>query len=349
MLKKLLFTPLLVLSLSIYAQADSWIDATEESPYDCTSIIKNASCTENFGWLLHSSNAAADYQCHNPEFDSGTYNGVGIEAWFWNPIKNAILMWQDIENVLPGKYILKAYSLGQVYNNAAKKGKNAGSIYLFANNEKTLITASTWEEYTVEVIVDNSCKLKIGICTGDDNENDWTGLANVRLYCVRVDGEAQFPKIGLSENNDVRVVTSDGYQDVSLKILIPQDCYRTLCLPFNMSETLAKEYFSDIQQITAFKRKGAYSFQPTLTEVMNIKAGQLYIVKAKKDIERIVVQQAFCTASPSVTYTVGSFVMAGTYRAYSNWATVHLYDPSTGLFTRTQKRDNGKGYSVYVK
>lgn len=349
MLRKLLFASLFGLSISTYAQADSWMNATEDNPYDCTRIIRNASCTENFGWSLHSSNAAADYQCHNTEFDSSVYRGVGIEAWFWNPITNADLIWQEIENVIPGKYIFKAYTLGQVYNNAAKKGKNVGSIYLFANGEKTLITASTWAEYSVEVVVDNSCKLKIGVCTGSDNENDWTGLANARLYCVRVDGEVKFPKIGLNENNDVRVVTSDSYQDVSLKMLIPQDSIRTLCVPFDMNEEIANEYFSSIQQITAFKRKGAYSFIPTLTDVNEIKAGQLYIVKAKKDIERIVVHQAFCTAASSTTCSVGNYVMAGTYRAFSNWTRVHLYDPSTGLFTRTTKLGNGKGYSVYVK
>lgn len=73
-----------VQSSSLQAQNfdfESWKSATLEKPYDVTFMVSNASCTENYGWQRNASDASANYNSHNAEFDSDIYNCINENAY----------------------------------------------------------------------------------------------------------------------------------------------------------------------------------------------------------------------------------------------------------------------------
>ena len=349
MKRKHILTFVLLLAC-IAANAQTWIEASEENPYDCTGMIQNPTCTENFGWSRHTSCAAADYNCHNSEFDSDLYSGYCIEAWFWNPISNAQYTWQDVEGLLPGTYVMRAYCAAQVYNNSAKKGKCVGPTYLFAGTEQTDITSATWQEFEVRFTVGKGETVRMGISTGEGNENDWAGLANVRLYCTGVTDDAldALGEIGLSEWNDIRVQTADAYTNVSLSLQLPKDSIRTLCLPFDLDEDQCAELFSSIQEIGAMKRQGLYNYIPTLADTTAISAGGMYIVKARKDIEQIAAKGALFKAEEPQTTLTSAFVLYGTYRQVRLRKNMYVYSTADGIFHRSATMDSCKAFCVYV-
>ena len=126
-----------------------YLNASENQPYDVTDKVENASCTGNTGWNRHRNDASARYNKHNTDFDSDTYSGTGIESWYWSPEHNGELIWQEVDGLLPGRYRVTAYAVGQVYNDASRKGQNVGSLYLFANDQRTAVTSNKWEEVEV--------------------------------------------------------------------------------------------------------------------------------------------------------------------------------------------------------
>ena len=78
---------------------DQWKTATIENPYDITSLLQNPSGTQNFGWMRNPNDTAAGYNKLNTEFASAIYSGVEIESWYWQPVKNAELVWQEVNGV----------------------------------------------------------------------------------------------------------------------------------------------------------------------------------------------------------------------------------------------------------
>ncbi len=101
---------------------DQYLNATAERPYDMSAWVQNASCQAKSSWSRNAQDAAAGYNKHNTEFDSEVYKGIGIESWYWTPVTNADLIWQEVSDLLPGTYVVTAYAVAQVYNDAATKG-----------------------------------------------------------------------------------------------------------------------------------------------------------------------------------------------------------------------------------
>lgn len=314
---------------------------------DVTVFVQNASCSENFGWNKHSENASADYSCHNPEFDSNLYSGRCVEAWFWSPLTNATLIWQDIDGLMAGTYRVSAYCVGQVYNDGAQKGRNIGELYFFANNEKVRVTSTAWADYSLTVHIGNGEKLRIGIGTGSDNKNDWTGIANVRLMCESVDDDAQVQGIYLSETNDVRILRARQMGEPHLSLLLPQGETRTLCLPFSLDEQKTTELFSSVKEITSLKRKSSTTISPVLKDVKEIVQGVPYVVTAAKDIEGIdggktIVCDEFSEKE------AGSCIIVPVPRRYVQ-KDVYTYRTDDGVFLIRKSPVVINGFEVYVK
>jgi hypothetical protein len=95
---------------------DAWKNASQTTPYNVTSLMVNPTGTGNTGWSRNSADAAAGYNKHNSEFASSVYDNTGIESWYWNPVKSADLIWQDVKGLLPGTYRVTAFAVAQIYN-----------------------------------------------------------------------------------------------------------------------------------------------------------------------------------------------------------------------------------------
>lgn len=258
---------------------NSYLAATEEHPYDVSFWLQNASCTENFGWSRNSNDAAANYNTHNTEFDNDLYQGTCIESWYFAPVKNANLIWQEVKDLLPGTYVVTAYVVGQVYNDASNKGKCLPGLYLIANENRTPITANKWQKLSVTCTIKKGETLNIGITADATNANDWTGIAQVTLSCI-APGEAD--DIALSEDFDVTCVRGISFSNVLLKRNIPSDQLTTLCLPFDVSSELMNKYFSEVLTVSEVTPHGN-DYIVSTTPSDDIKTGQVYLVKAKDE------------------------------------------------------------------
>lgn len=258
---------------------DQYLNATTEQPYNVSFWLQNASCQANNGWSRNSQDAAAGYNKHNTEFDSELYKGIGIESWYWTPVKNANLIWQEVSNLLPGTYVITAYAVGQVYNDAANKGKCQPGLYLMANGNRTPITSNKWEKLSVTCTIKSGETLTIGITADDQNLNDWTSISQVNLSCI-APGQAE--DIALNEDYDVTCVRGTSFANVLLKRSIPADQLTTLCLPFDVTPSLASQYFSEVYAVTNSQTNGNDVILST-TPSEAIKTGQVYLVKAKDE------------------------------------------------------------------
>lgn len=282
---KKLFLVLLVTMLPFFRQQayaekislSQYLNASAEHPLDVSAWLQNASCQDNYGWSRNSQDAAAGYNKHNTEFDSDIYKGIGIESWYWTPVKNADLIWQEITNLLPGTYVITAYAVGQVYNDAANKGKCQPGLYLMANGNRTPITSNKWEKLSVTCTVKNGESLKIGITADENNLNDWTSIAQVSISCI-APGEAE--NIALSEDYDVTCVRGASFANVLLKRNLPADQLSMLCLPFDVDSTLTGKYFSEAWTVSEATPHGNEVIL-NASVCDSIEARQVYLVKAK--------------------------------------------------------------------
>lgn len=314
-------------STSDYAKINAYIKAdaatkeykilhsSADQPANVSTWVVNASCTENYGWLRNSADASANYNTVNKEFSNSLYSGMCIESWYHNPVKGSNLIWQKLTNIMPGSYKLKALCVGQVYNDNTYKGKCLQGTYIFAGNKRTAIDSPTWKEYELEFDVKPGEQPEIGITADSTNLNDWTGIAQVRLYMTGI-GEAQ--QIFLSDDYDCNAVQADTYADVFLHMQMRQKDYSTLCLPFNMPMTTARKLFSSIQVASGANAVGN-DIELTNDTAMFMEYGQCYIVCAAQNIDGVVsIPNVMVHAAKPTTQAVGVAKFTGSYRCDIN-------------------------------
>lgn len=307
---------LLLMSLCYEAKAgefnlDLYLHATKEQPYDVSFWIQNASCHENYGWTRNSHDAAAGYNKHNPDFDSKEYKGIGIETWYWTPVKNAHLIWQEIKDILPGTYVISAYAVGQVYNDISNKGQCKQGLYLMANGSRIPITNNKWQKLSVTCTIKQGETLTIGITADEQNLNDWASLAEINLTCI---SPGQAEDIAFSENYDVTCVRGLSFANVLLKRYIPSDQLTTLCLPFDVTPTLMQKYFSEVRRVKDITSHGNdFIIETTTCNKMTL--GEIYLVKAK-DESRLCYEfnNVLVNTTPPTIQTLNGGKLQGSYR-----------------------------------
>lgn len=286
--------------------------ASTTSPADVTQWVTNAACTDRTGWSRNAADAAADFNTDNKEFDNSLYSGTCIESWYWSPVKGADLIWQKLTGLMPGTYKVTALCVGQVYNDNSHKGQCREGLYFFAGDNRVAIDSPTWKEYETSFEVKAGETVTIGITADDGNLNDWTGITRVRLYLTGV-GEGE--KMFLSDDYDCNALQSDTYADVSLHMQMRKGDYATLCLPFDMPMTTARECFSRILSVKDATAVGN-DISVTGSDAAFIEAGESYIVRAAKDIDGVLtIPGVMVYASQPATKTVGVAKMTGSYRS----------------------------------
>ena len=92
------------------------------------------------------------------------------------------LIWQKTQAVLPGKYRFSAFAAGCVWGNKNQNLGYDGELYLFINGQKTALTSSTFNRYTVEIeISSEGTELTVGLQAGEKNTATWAIIAQTRL------------------------------------------------------------------------------------------------------------------------------------------------------------------------
>lgn len=323
------------------------LHASEANPADVTSWITNAACTDRTGWSRNAADAAANFNTDNAEFDNSLYSGVCIESWYWSPVTGADLIWQKLSGLMPGTYHVKALCTGQVYNDNSHKGQCREGLYFFAGSNRVAIDSPTWKEYEVSFEVKAGEEVTIGITADDGNLNDWTGITRVQLYLTGVgEGEMLF----LSDDYDCNALQSDTYADVSLHLQMRKGDYATLCLPFDMPMTTAREYFSTIQSVSGATAVGN-DISITGSDVSYMEAGEGYIVRAAKNIDGVVrVPGVMVYATQPATKTIGVAKMTGAYRSsLSSDADYLLRSDDPTRLHKPQLNSTLKAYTVRTR
>jgi hypothetical protein len=328
---------------------EAWQNATSESPYDVTHFLQNPSGTENFGWNRNHSDAAAGYNKHNTEFASSVYNNTGIESWYWSPVKNADLIWQDVEGLLAGTYRITAFVVAQIYNNSSTKGQCGRGSYLFAGDAQANITSNKWQKMSVTTTIGKNETLRIGIKSDGSNENDWVSIAGVKVECIEFAGFGTLTPISLDEKFDVSVARQFEMADVVLMRTLSSSDYTTLYLPFDMSKELCNKYFSEVLLVTDAKAKDTDELELITSISETIKANTPYLVKGKSSGRvRIEVSPAAITPSESMTKILPSGLqLTGTYRNHEG-LDEHFQISGNKCMKRHSSPAHIKGYSFYI-
>lgn len=327
----------------------AWQNASTDAPYDVTFLLQNPSGKENFGWNRNSADAAAGYNKHNTEFASSVYNNTGIESWYWAPVKNAELIWQDVEGLLAGTYRITAYVVAQIYNNSSQKGQCGRGSYLFAGDTKVNITSNKWQELSVTTTIGKDETLRIGINSDDTNENDWVSIAGVRIECIAFAGLNTLSSMSLDENFDVSVARQFDLADVVLIRSLSKDDYTPLYLPFDMSAEQCNEYFSEILAVTDATTSENNTITLSTEKSDNIKAGCAYLVKGKEN-GRVRIQASPVTISVTTPTSVtlpGGLVLTGTFRKHEGMDSIYLHETDTRM-AAGNNHSRIKGYSFYI-
>lgn len=260
----------------------AWQAASEEHPCDVTGLLQNPTGTENYGWNRHSSDAAAGYNKRNSEFANSLYSGIGIESWYWSPVKGANLIWQDVTGLLPGTYRVTAYAVGQIYNDSARKGQCGQGSHLFANEGQARITSPKWQELTATATVGNDQRLRIGITADNGNENDWVSIAQVRVVCTGSAGISSLPTTVLDERYDVSVAREACVSHIRLHRTLSDTSLTPICLPFDMSKEETFRYFADVQEVTEASLSTDGNINYETRSVNSIKAATPYLVRGRQ-------------------------------------------------------------------
>ena len=155
-----------------------------ENPLDVTGAVKNSSCVAEYGWERDAHNVSALYVVDSRDLDSPDYAGAGIEYWVSkiNPTKSADLIYQNINNLPAGKYRVSAVAMGRDQNDDADICKEG--LYLFANDVETAVTTNIWGNVTVKGFVLDDGNLRIGLRAGENNDNNWLAISQVKLECI---------------------------------------------------------------------------------------------------------------------------------------------------------------------
>lgn len=325
--------------------AGKYLGASAEQPYDVSFLLRNPTGTQDFGWSRNASDAAAGYNKHNAEFDSPDYAGVGIESWYWSPVTNADLIWQTVDGMLPGTYVVSAYVCGQVYNDGARKGQYGGGLALMANGARAAVTSGKWQRLSVECTLRAGESLKIGVTAGADNANDWVGIAGVTVACV---GAGEPEKIALSEDFDLTCVRACSYADVVLKRSVPADGYTTLCLPFDVGPEAVAAYFAEVGEVASVARHGN-DYVVTTAPATAMERGKTYVVRAKDgarstyEFSGVLVDMAAQRA-----HRVGGVVVRGSFRQQDGVAGVHALQADGATFSHAAGAASVKAYGGWV-
>ena len=160
--------------------------------------------------------------------------------------------------------------------------------------------------------------LKLGIYIGENNDADWFGINDMKLYKV-----APKPVELTLNETEAYSVTADTYANVTLtRSLKADDKWNTFCVPFDMTaEQLTVNGISEVRRFSGVSTSGNSAILEAETVSDGVKAGVPYIVQVSSSVSEIEVDdvtvQAAAPTAQAIGYAdaVGQVSITGNYSA----------------------------------
>ena len=243
-----------------------YVNATGDATYTLISpkVIKDT----KKGWNKDN-NESGGYAEKSSQLQSGVYTGYGIAHWRGSAISDSKLIYQTVSDLPAGKYVFKAAACATTDGTTNNHG-----YFLYANDEKTEITSSKYDRFTVEVYLASAGNIELGIKAVGNEGNTWTSLADMELQYL---GNA----VTIDETQDTPAVETEN-ANVKLIRTLSADYWNTLCLPFSLEED---ELAASPLAGASIKQYDSVSDNTmSFTDATDIKAGMPYLVKPAYDI-----------------------------------------------------------------
>ena len=189
--------------------------------------------------------------------------------------------------------------------------------------------------------------VKLGIYIKADNEADWFGINDMKLYKVAPAATA----VALEET-ETYGVTADTYADVTLRRTLETGCWNTFCVPFDMTpEQLADNGISEVRTFSGVMAQGGNLTLQTTVVRDGVKAGVPYIVKVDREVLEITANGVNVVASAPAAHRIGfsgtAFVeMTGNYSAGT--VPAGAYFLSDDVFALAGEAVPQNGFRAYV-
>ena len=189
--------------------------------------------------------------------------------------------------------------------------------------------------------------VKLGIYIKADNEADWFGINDMKLYKVAPAATA----VALDET-ETYGVTADTYADVTLRRTLETGCWNTFCVPFDMTpEQLADNGISEVRTFSGVMAQGGNLTLQTTVVRDGVKAGVPYIVKVDREVLEITANGVNVVASAPAAHRIGfsgtAFVeMTGNYSAGT--VPAGAYFMTNDVFTLAGAAVAQNGFRAYV-
>ncbi|MCD8318035.1 MAG: hypothetical protein LUC45_03895 [Paraprevotella sp.] len=285
--------------------------------------------------------------------------GEFVESWSPAALKptdegNGWLIYQKV--ALPeGAYKLTAAAFTDRPANADAAVTGVPSAYLSAG--RGAVATSKGEAVVDKVLTYKSLSFylneastadnptKLGLFVEGDNEADWFGITDMKLYKEHL--AAQSLSLDESESYSVK---SDAYADVKLARALKTDQWNTFCVPFDMTaEQLSDNHITEVRRLNPSVTEKAGTLTLTFDAVETVEAGVPYLVKVDEAyngticVDKVTVK----SGDPMVLECTAGVSMKGIYSATS--VPLGAFFIHDDMFYVADKADVSlKGYRAYV-
>ena len=212
-------------------------------------------------------------------WNSDTYKGFYVES-NTAPKQNVDVFYQEVNGLLPGMYRVTAHVGARKEVKLPEQTTCESGFELFANSGRKPITSKVLDELTVEGMVGNDGKLRLGVLATKENTNRWVCMADVRL-------EYLGSSVEFAEEDETTAPVAAFYNVVKVKRAMRQDVWNTFCVPFPMtSDQLSANGIKEVRVLDE-ATVGTDHVTLKFTQVDAIEPGKPYIVKVSVPVSEI--------------------------------------------------------------
>lgn len=226
---------------------------------------------------------------------------------FWGSDNLKAQMTQNVSGLKSGKYLLTVAARGDASLNNLTLTAGSKSINLPVQTPKNVF-GNNWDDYSIEIIVDNSGNLNIKIEGKTTKSHAWFSFNNFRL--VRL-SEA----VTLDEAADNAIEAKEA-ADVTLKRTFVANKWNTLVLPFAVSAEDVKAKFGDDAKVVEYSNAEDVNINFT-TSTKGIKA----------NVPVLIMPAAVNAENNTYTFNSVSIVVADPKADGTNYSFVGSYKP----------------------
>ena len=189
--------------------------------------------------------------------------------------------------------------------------------------------------------------LKLGIYIGAENDADWFGINDMKLYKVATQ------TINLVESSTSYEVEANAFANVTLTRNLKADAWNTFCVPFDMTaEQLEANGITDVRALESANVEGeSVTLNFSEDNVNAVEAGVPYLVKVDASYDGTInVENVLVSAAEPTTVSVeGGVSMTGNYAA--GFVPQYAYFISNNAFYYADEANyvSLKGFRAYIQ